>query len=225
MRLKDPYQAGGTIGSIGGITFSINKGQQTARVRTKPVRRLRTTQPRNRSILGFLSRAWGDLTSAQRVDWESYAANHPRTNAFGQQFLMSGINAFTSLNHSIIRLYGWGAFIEDAPVVDPAASINNFAAATGAVNPGDIDLSWSLLGTGDASDKIEIRVAGPFISPGRQEVFEKKRYVQEEDGDAVASTLTGLIEGQWYWVFARYIDQYGQVTAWQVDQATPKVTV
>jgi len=212
-------------GSVGGLTFGINKGVMTAKAKPNPVRRLRTTQPSNRSILGFLSRNWGELTSTQRGLWESYAEEHPRTNEMGQDFIMSGINAYTSLNHTIIRLFGYTAATDAPPTEDPIASVINFVAATGATDPGDVDLSWSHLGTPSSDDKVEIRIAGPFISEGKTEVDQKKVYHSEEDGNATSATIASLVEGQWYWFFIRYVDEYGQVTAWQVDQATPKLTV
>lgn len=225
MRLKDPYNAGGAIGSFGGITMSMYKGQQTARARAKGVRRLRTTQSGNRSILGWLSRMWGSLSSGQRSDWESYAQNHPETNAFGQVFLMSGINAFTKLNATAIRLWGYGSYIEDPPTVAPDSSLLSFTVVTGVTLEGDIDVSWTLLGTGNADDAVELRLAGPYISPGRQEVFERKRYIQKVTGVTLLDTISDLITDQWYYVFGRYVDQYGQVTAWHSGQATPKVGI
>lgn len=222
--LKDPWSAGGARGSIGGVTFSNWKGVNFIRTRRKPVRRIRSSQAQNRSLLGYLSRSYGDLSDAFRLLWENYALNHPELNAFGQEFIMSGINAYVKLNHSAMRLFGAGARQDQPPVEDPPATINTMAAVTGAINPGDIDVSWTEAGTPAATDKVEIRLAGPFISPARQEVFERKRWVVSVDGDVLLATLQGLVEAQWYHVYVRYVTQRGQTTAWHTAKATPKLT-
>lgn len=224
MILKDPWSAGGVRGSIGAVTFSIWRGNITGRTRTRSARRGRTTQPRNRSILGYLSRAWGGLTDAQRVLWENYALNNPETNAFGMQFIMSGINAFVKLNHTIIRMWGYGAQSDTPPVAECPASIDVFTAITGVTNPGDCDLDWTHLGVPVAGDKNEVRIAGPFASPGRQQVFERKKFQTAPAGTTVAVTIAGLIELMWYWFFVRYVDDAGQTTAWASAKATPMVT-
>lgn len=223
-RVKDPLHSTDAKGTVGGLTYAMWNGVNTVRVKSKPVRRLRTTQPRNRAILGYLSRYWGDLTDAQRALWEDYASNHPQPDGFGGVFIMSGINAYVMLNHSIIRLYGFGSEIEEPPVEDPPATISQFTASTGATNPGDIDLEWVHGGTPEITDINEIRMAGPFISPGKVNVFERKVHIANPGGTVVELTIEDLVEGAWYWFFIRYMDEYGQVTAWLTDQATPKLT-
>lgn len=222
--LKDPYQAGGIRGSIGGVTFSIHKGQITGRTRRKPSRRLRTTQPRNRSIFGYLSRNWGLLSDGDRVLWENYALNNPELNKFGQEFTMSGINAYIKLNSNVIRLLGFGEASDSPPIAEPVASIDSFTAVTGVTNPGDCDMDWLHFGAPIDDDYNELRIAGPFASKGRQEVFERKRYISISLGTIEEVTISGLAEGMWYWFYMRYISHAGQATNWLVAQATPMLT-
>ncbi|MBA7704405.1 hypothetical protein ES703_113212 [subsurface metagenome] len=186
---------------------------------------MRTTQPKNRSILGFLSREYGNLTDEQRVLWETYALNHPHPDGFGGTFIMSGQNAYIMLNHTAVRMWLIGALMTDPPTDPPPASIYVVNVVTGAVDPGDIDLTWAHAGSPVAADKNEIRIAGPFQSQARQEVHSRFRTISSTTGETTMLTLSGLVEDTWYWINMRYVDHYGQVTAWNTGQATPKLTV
>jgi len=44
-------------------------------------------------------------------------------------------------------------------------------------------------------------------------------------GNVELDTIADLVEGAWYWIRARYVGADGQTSAWQVSQATPKLTV
>ena len=212
-------------GSVGGITYSKSYAGPVVKLKSSPPRRARRTQPINRSILGFLSRQWGELTNAQRDSWETWALNHPEPDKFGGTFIMSGINAFVKLNSHAIRLGGVGAWNVLPPSVPPAANLLTLAVTQGATNAGEIDVNWTLDGTGDAADFAEIQIAGPFQSEALQEVFNQFRYFTQTVGNILTSTPSGLDEGFWYWVRVRYVDLYGQVTAWLYGQATPKLTI
>ena len=95
-------------GSIGGVTFSMNKGVMTAKAKASPVRRMRTTQPSNRAILGYLSRQYSQLSAVNRGLWETWASNHPQTNSLGQSIILSGLQAYVMLNHVARRIGGVG---------------------------------------------------------------------------------------------------------------------
>lgn len=211
-------------GSIGGITYSKSYAGPVIKLKASPPRRLRGFQPRNRAIIGFCARQWGELTDAQRAEWETWALNHPEPDRFGGTFIMSGINAFTKLNFQATRLGGTAAFITTPPEDPPAASLYSLIVAQGATNPGEIDVTWTHQGAGDAADFNEVQLAGPFQSPGLKEVHNQFKFIETVAGNILTDTLDGLVEGFWYWVRVRYVDQYGQVTAWHQGQATPKLT-
>lgn len=224
MRVLNPFMSEKAKGSVSGITLSSWKGMGVVRRTPIPVRRMRTTQPLNRSLLGFLSREYGTLTDGQRDLWETYALNHPQDDGFGGTFIMSGQNAYVMLNHSTVRLFGIGNLQTSPPADPPPANARDLAVTMGATNPGEIDLVWFAYGTPANGDKFEIRIAGPFQSPARQEVHSRFRYLKATNFDTMTDTIDGLVEGAWYWFLVRYIDQYGQKTAWLTGQATPKPT-
>lgn len=223
--VKNPLYSSDARGSVGGITFSRSFAGNVAKIKARPPRRARRTQPLNRSILSFLARAWGGLTDVQRDSWEQWALNHPEQDKFGGTFIMSGICAYEKLNHHALRLGGVGSNNSLPPTDPPAAEIATFTVSTGITNPGDIDIALTVNGTGDSSDFIEIQIAGPFQSKGRQEVFNQFRYVNDVAGDQVADTIDSLDEGFWYWLRGRYVSAEGQITPWMYGQATPMLTV
>lgn len=223
-RLLNPLMSEKAKGSISGMTLSTWKGMGVIRRQPIPARRMRTTQPANRSLLGFLSREYGTLTEGQRDLWENYALNHPHPDGFGGTFIMSGENAYVMLNHSAVRLFGFGALQTSPPAGAPAASARDLTVVTGVGNPGEIDLAWWTNGTAVTPDKFEIRIAGPFQSPARKEVHSRFRYIASTNFDVLIYTAVGLVEGMWYWFLVRYIDTYGQKTAWLTGQATPMLT-
>lgn len=187
------------------------------------MRRL-NVMPENRALMGYLARQWGELTNAQREEWRVWAQNHPQPDKFGGTFIMSGINAFCQLNHQAIRLFGTAAYLATPPEDPPAASLYSITVATGATNPGEIDINWTLSGNGSASDKAEIQQAGPFQSEGLVEVHNQFKKVATVAGNIITYTVASLVEGFWYWFRVRYVDQYGQTTAFLTGQATPKLT-
>jgi len=223
-KLKGPLHAEQAKGSIEGVTYTGWRGLSVAKRKARPVRRMRRVQPSNRSLLAFLARYWGDLTDDQRQEWRDYGANHPRPDGFGGTFQMTGHQAFISLNHERLRLYGGAiAVLTNPPTTDPVASIAEVVCSDGPAS-GEIVVGWSHYGTGDPADRCEVWVTRGYASPGRVEVHTQYRSEASVPGGVQTYTITGLIPEMWYWVRVRYVDQYGQVTAWVVDQwQAPKV--
>ena len=85
-------------GSIGGHTYSHNKGGQYIRRRSIPVNPTSTRQTLSRSRLATASAAWGALTPDQRASWNTYAEVHPVTDALGSSIQLSGQQAYVALS-------------------------------------------------------------------------------------------------------------------------------
>jgi len=209
-------------GSVGGLTYSLWRGINTVKAKPKPVKRHSGVQPRMRALLGYLSRAWGLLTDAQRQLWREYATEHPYPDGLGGTFILTGNQMFNALNHNAIRLFGVSFEQDEPPTVDPAASIRYFEAEEGALDPGSVDLSWALYGVGDVNDKNEIWISPPLGSEGKVNIDSRMRFKTYVVGNELLFSVTGLVETAWYWFKARYVDKYGQTTAWQWAHATPK---
>lgn len=222
--VKNPFLSSDARGSLSGLTASFSRGGNTMRRKSKPAVRRGKRIPSNRSILGYISRRWGGLTDVQREEWNAYAIDHPGTDRFGDPFIMSGINAFMMLNHKAIRLWNSSHYQEIPPAVEPVSAVFVLTAITGITNPGEVDLSWTELGTGLVADYYEIWKAGPFQSEGKVSVVNRYSFEKHVSGNVLLSTVAGLAEGFWYWFQVRYIDQYGQTTAWVTGNATPMLT-
>jgi len=223
--VKNPFLSTDARGSLFGLTASFTRGGNIVKKKARPSTKYQPATNRVRSILGYLSRYWGELTDEQRDSWAAWAIDHPGTDKFGDPFIMSGFNAFIMLNHTGMRFFSSPGLHLLPPEDPPPASINILTAVTGATNPGDVDLDWNQFGAGLIGDLWEIQVAGPFQSPGRKSVEARFAYNMRVTGDILLATVAGLDEGMWYWFRARYVDQFGQITAWDVAQATPKLTV
>lgn len=223
--VKGPFMSVDARGSAFGLTASFTRGGIIIKKKPKPSTKYEPFQNRARAIMGWLSRQWGELTDGQRDSWDAWAIDHPGTDKFGDPFIMSGFNAYVMLNHHAVR-FGGGAKMNVLPPENPPVSaVDYLVATTGAINPGDIDLEWAELGTGVAADDWEIAVAGPFQSQGRKSVESRFAYKHHVTGSTLLYTISGLDEGMWYWIRVRYVAEDGQITAWDVKQATPKLTV
>lgn len=106
-------------GSIGGNTWSNNKGGQYVRQRTKPTNPNSTKQQAARAIMATLTHNWGSLTDAQRGAWKAWAGLNPSIDTLGNTILLSGQQAYISLN---ARLVAVGATINVGPPATPAPS-------------------------------------------------------------------------------------------------------
>lgn len=223
-KVMSPLMSLDAKGRVGGVIFSIWRGIHTVRTGPPPVARHVQDQPVNRALLGYLSRAWGLLTDDQRQLWRDYATEHKYPDGFGGVFTLTGSQMYNALNHNAMRLYGTAAEQDEPPVIDPAASIVSFTAATGVGSGGDIDLSWVHFGTPSAADRNEIWISPPLGSEGKVNVDSRMRYIAAVNGTEIAAVIPGRVEGAWYWFKIRYIDYFGQKTAWLWDHATPMLT-
>lgn len=103
-------------GSVGGLTFSRNRGGAYIRVRAVPIDPGSAEQIVVRNALTTLVTRWGDvLTPAQRDLWDIYATNVPVTNPLGNEIFLTGINHYTRSN--VTRIQTGVGIVDDAPTV------------------------------------------------------------------------------------------------------------
>lgn len=86
-------------GSIGGITYSHNRGGPYTRSRAIPTNPGSSRQQTVRNLLSQLTSAWqGVLTSAQREAWKVYDANVTLMNPLGDPIHIGGLQHFVRSN-------------------------------------------------------------------------------------------------------------------------------
>lgn len=103
-------------GSVGGVTYSHNRGGMYQRARSIPVNPNTAEQQAVRGLMASLTSHWGNtLTDAQRDDWNTYGRNVPMLNALGDQIELSGLSHYIRSN--LPRIQAAAARIDDAPTV------------------------------------------------------------------------------------------------------------
>ena len=119
---------GDMLGSIGDNTWSVNRGGAYVRRRGNPVNRNTTKQQQIRTILGTVAGEWKNLSTAQRAGWAAWAALNPVVGAFGASRILSGQQAYVSLN---ARLYlATGVSTVTAPTGTAPAGLITVASST-----------------------------------------------------------------------------------------------
>lgn len=127
-------------GSIGGQTFSRNRGGQYARARAVPVTSTTSEALAAKARLGTASAAWQGLTDGQRTAWSFWAAANPVINTLGNSINPGGMPAFVG-NH--IRMSLASAATLTSPPIIPAPDALLTAVQDGDIGAGDVDLAFT----------------------------------------------------------------------------------
>jgi hypothetical protein len=86
-------------GSIGGTTFSHNRGGMYMRSRATPTNPNSPQQQAVRSAVASLVSAWNNvLTAPQRAVWDAYAENTPVLNKLGEPINVGGLAMYIRAN-------------------------------------------------------------------------------------------------------------------------------
>lgn len=113
MKFKSPIISAAS-GSIGGATYSHNRGGLYIRSRSIPVNTVTTRRTAIRGAFATAVAAWaGSLTAAQRGDWTAYAEATPVVDQFGDAKVLTGQQMFVRTN--TLRQQASLALILDAP--------------------------------------------------------------------------------------------------------------
>ncbi len=120
-------------GSIAGITYSHNRYGLYTRARTYPVDPGSIRQQAVRSLFTTLVVLWNDvLTPAERIAWETWAANTTIIGSDGNPINITGQNAYIRFN--TIRLQIGQVRVDAAPIIfnngNPVTSIENITDST-----------------------------------------------------------------------------------------------
>jgi len=104
-------------GSIGGTTYSHNKGGMYARARIIPPDKQSDPQLVWRPIWKALTLLWSTLTEPERESWRVYASQVPRTNNLGQVKALSGHQHFFRSNAVRYGFYNSTELVRTAPAI------------------------------------------------------------------------------------------------------------
>ena len=92
---------GQVSGSVGSNTFSRNRFGTYIRNRSIPINPNSSFQQNVRSVFANQSSGWQGLLTAQKEAWKTWAQNNPVTDAFGDQQVLTGHQAYIQLNSRI----------------------------------------------------------------------------------------------------------------------------
>jgi hypothetical protein len=92
-------------GSIGGWTFSHNRGGRYVRQRVVPTNPSSAKQQLARASLSSSAKLWTTLTAVQRSQWAVYAQEHPVPNRLGEMITLSGFGWYCRAN-GLLRSIG-----------------------------------------------------------------------------------------------------------------------
>lgn len=110
-------------GSLAGQTASRNRYGQYLRTRAMPVNPNSTPQSQARSRLAGLAEIWDLLTDVQRAGWTSLGQSMTRTDSLGQQYSLTGMQAYISVNST--NLTAGNAVVSAAPALSTPASLTS----------------------------------------------------------------------------------------------------
>jgi len=111
-------------GSIGGMTFSHNRGGMYVRARATPTNPNSPEQSEVRTLMGMLSNLWvSTLTIVQRAGWIIYGENVPIVNRLGDDIFLTGLNHYIRSN--VPRLQAGLTRVDSAPASFTIGSFTN----------------------------------------------------------------------------------------------------
>lgn len=212
-------------GSIGGQTFSHNKGGMYTRARRTPTNPNTLRQQIVRSAVGGMANLWNSLTDAQRAAWKLYGENVPVLNRLGDPIILSGQQQFIRTNSLIVSAKNTSAsWTEPSPLaltpLSAAPTTFNTGASPasyfGAVAPGTdgLTLGVNLSAASDANGTLLFYFGRPQ-NPGRS--FYKGPYQLGAYGDVSEETtqVPLIIANADFADFATNIDNPPAAGLWQ----------
>jgi hypothetical protein len=221
-------------GQLGGIVFSRNTHGPYMRTNFTPVNPNTTLQQAVRANFQSASSRWkNDLTVAQRLDWETYAANTPVTNKFGSTGYLTGFQQFVG-HQAFASLIGLGN-ISDAPLGYGAATMPQIVPAQITCHYDTEKLNITAAGvisnyTADDTDENTAVFMGQPISAGRSYFNGPYRHITTLDDATVyplaLDTLwTVPVAGAIVPVKFKHYDPQGRLSSSSAVFITPTASV
>lgn len=197
-------------GSIGGTTYSRNKGGAYMRFRAIPVTSTTPEAMAAKTRMSAASQAWQVLTEGERDAWSQWANANPITNALGNPVTLSGAMAYIGIRARLV-LAGQTILTEPPIVSAPPALLT--VVQDGDIGLGDVDVEFTATPLG-ATEYLWLRAA-VTSSAGIKNVNNLLRFVgisgaaatsPFDDQGLIETRLGTLVVGQTLHVFAHVFD-------------------
>ena len=147
-------------GSLQSQTSSRNRYGQYYRSRATPVNPRTTAQGTVRARLAFNAAKWRTITDAQRAAWATLGLSMVRPDALGQNYSLTGFQAFVSVNNNLLEA-GEATIVAAPAIVTPTAITSVTVTLTAAAF--SVVFAATPLGAGESL----FLFAGPGRSAGR----------------------------------------------------------
>jgi hypothetical protein len=185
--------------SIGGTTYSRNKGGAYARARVAPINRNTPAQSQVRANFASNAKLWsGTFTAAERTAWAAFAAANPLVNILGASIIVSGLAMAQKLNQVLAQI--------DQPVITtppPDLSVPALAAPLSITT--DSTTGAIIINTNDQSLVAGANFyvfATPALAAGKTPSTSDYRFVQNTAPTAVAASVD--ISDKWAALFGSF---------------------
>lgn len=169
--------------SQGNTTAARNRGGAYIRNRVVPVNPNTDKQTVQRELLASLSSSWRDLTQAEREAWIALGLQMTRRDTLGQEYTLTGLQAYTSVNRNLILIGDDPT--PTAPALDMPPDLTDVDVASLTAAAFTIDWTAALDG-----DWIVFEATAP-VSPGRS-FFPRSEYKLVQINDDTAEPPTTI---------------------------------
>lgn len=184
MKFSSPVYSAAS-GSIGGLTYSHNRGGLYTRTRAIPTNPNTAAQQSIRGQFGTAAIVWKALTQAQQDGWNTYAANTPVTNPLGASIYLTGQQWFNAA--LTFQQYTGGAVAITAPPTPGLAELH--APTSVAISEATQEITatvdatdgWAVNGDG----RLSVQASRP-LSAGTNSVNHPLRLAAVTSGDTVS---------------------------------------
>jgi hypothetical protein len=188
MKIVAPFGSEMVSGSYGSMTFSHNKGGLYIRARSIPTNPKTPYQQAIRAKLTYAASLWRTLDAEAKADWNSWATSNPRKNSMGEDYYLSGAQAFSNINvlHQVVG----ESTVETPPVLGPPQPLASLSCAATEGSPNTCALTFTRTPLTD-DEWLYIKACKVF-SPGISYVANLLKLVMVEQ--VAASPLDVLAE-------------------------------
>lgn len=159
-------------GSIGGHTIKWTRAGMVIQTKATPLRKQTPRQTTVRANFANLTQRWWDeLSPTERDDWRALAAANPRPNRWGDEFPLTGLALYVSVNQNLLRA---GLSSTDTAPSDQTVTAPSSCTLT-ATAPNTASLAFAASPV--PTDHIAVLYSTPPLSPGVENPTGKFQYI------------------------------------------------
>lgn len=177
-------------GSIGGLTYSHNRGGMYTRARSIPTNPSSGFQAVIRGFVAALTSAWNDtLSAAQRAAWDVYAENVLMSDRLGESRNIGGLGHYVRSN--VPRLQAGLARVDDGPTTFNLGEFTNPTIDEVDATADEIDVGFTEADdwVGETGAALLVLCSRPQ-NPGINYFTGPYRFADSVDGDATTPPTT-----------------------------------